>query len=98
MCRDLNFQHDPDRLDIDQITAQKLYARVIIEPDESINVKRILAAPGATVVAPSGNASPPVAATAAPAPAPPLPRKGRKAAAAAPVTSRRAARPARQCR
>jgi hypothetical protein len=74
----LNFQHDPDRLDIDQIRAQKLYARVIIEPDESINVKRILAAPGATVVAPSGNTRPPVAGTAAPAPAPPLPRKGRK--------------------
>jgi hypothetical protein len=78
----LNFQHDPDRLDIDQITARKFYARVIVEPDESINVKRILAAPGATVVAPSGNASPPVAATAASAPAPPLPRKGRKAASA----------------
>jgi Domain of Unknown Function (DUF748) len=87
--RGLNFQHDPDRLDIDQIAAQKLYARVIIEPDESINLKRILAGPGATVVAPSGNATPPLAATAAPAPAPPLPRKGRKsptapASAAAP--------------
>jgi hypothetical protein len=78
----LDFQHDPDRLDIDQITARKFYARVIIEPDESINVKRILAAPGATVVAPSGNASPPVAATAASAPAPPLPRKGRKGGSA----------------
>jgi hypothetical protein len=78
----LNFQHDPDRLDIDQVRAQKLYARVIIEPDESINVKRILAAPGATVVAPGGNESPAVTATAAPAPAPPLPRKGRKSAAA----------------
>jgi hypothetical protein len=51
----LNFQHDPDRLDIDQIKAQQLYARVIVEPDESINVKRILAAPGATVVVPSGD-------------------------------------------
>ncbi len=81
----LNFQHDPDRLDIDQIAARKLYARVIIEPDESINVKRILAAPGATVVAPSGDARPPLAATAAPAPAPPLPRKGRKPAASAPA-------------
>jgi hypothetical protein len=90
----LNFQHDPDRLDIDQITARKFYARVIIEPDESINVKRILAAPGATVVAPSGNTSPPVAATAAPAPAPPLPRNGRKAASAAPVTPAPAAGPA----
>jgi Domain of Unknown Function (DUF748) len=86
----LNFQHDPDRLDIDQITARKFYARVIIEPDESINVKRILAAPGATLVTPSGDARPPIAATAAPAPAAPLPRKGRKplatsAAAAAPA-------------
>jgi hypothetical protein len=78
----LNFQHDPDRLDIDQVTAAKLYARVIIEPDESINVKRVLAGPGATVVAPSGGAAPPIAATAAPAPAAPLPRTGRKPAPA----------------
>jgi hypothetical protein len=84
----LNFQHDPDRLDIDQVAARKLYARVIIEPDESINVKRVLTGPGATVVAPSGNTGPPIAATAAPAP--PLPRTGKKpapakgAAAAAP--------------
>jgi Domain of Unknown Function (DUF748) len=78
----LNFQHDPDRLDIDQITVRKLYARVIVEPDESMNVKRILAGPGATVVAPSGDTGPPLAATAAPAPAAPLPRKGRKGPAA----------------
>jgi hypothetical protein len=78
----LKFQHDPDRLDIDQVLARKLYARVIIEPDESINVKRVLAGPGATVVAPGGNAGAPVVATAAPAPAPPLPRKGGKGAAA----------------
>jgi hypothetical protein len=76
----LNYQHDPDRLDIAQVSARKLYARVIVEPDESINVKRVLAGPGATVIAPSGNSNPPVAATAAPAPAPPLPRKGRNAA------------------
>jgi hypothetical protein len=78
----LNFQHDPDRLDIDQVTAGKLYARVIIEPDESINVKRVLAGPSATVVAPSGNTGPPIAATAAPAPAAPLPRAGKKPAPA----------------
>ena len=71
----LKFQHIPDRLDIEQILARKLYARVILEPDESINVKRVLAGPGATVVAPSGTKGPPVAATAAPAPAPPLPGK-----------------------
>jgi Domain of Unknown Function (DUF748) len=90
----LNFQHDPDRLEIDQVRAQKLYARVIIEPDESINVKRILAAPGATVVAPSGNASPAVTATAAPAPALPLPRKGRKSATAPAPAAAPAAGPA----
>jgi hypothetical protein len=83
----LNFQHDPDRLDIDLVTARKPYARVIIEPDESINVKRVLAGPGATVVVPSGNAGPPVAATAAPAPAPPLPRRGRKSVPAAAATA-----------
>jgi len=90
----LNFQHDPDRLDIDQVTARKLYARVIIEPDESINVKRVLTGPGATVVRPSGNTGPPIAATAEPAPAAPLPRTRMKsgpakgaAAAAAPAAS-----------
>jgi hypothetical protein len=92
----LNFQHDPDRLDIDQIAAHKLYARVIIEPDESINVKRVLSGPGATVVVPSGNAGPPVAATAAPAPAPPLPppRKGRKSVPAAAASAPAPAPPA----
>jgi len=82
----LNFQHQPDRLEIDQVTARKLYARVMVEPDESINVKRVLAGPGATVTAPSGNTGPPVAATAAPAPAAPLPRAGKKR-----VPARRAA-------
>jgi hypothetical protein len=61
---EVNFQHDPDRLDIDQVTARKLYARVIIEPDSSLNVKRVLAAPGATVVAPAVPGGVPVAATA----------------------------------
>jgi len=90
----LNFQHDPDRLDIDLVSAQKLYARVIIEPDESINVKRILAAPGATVVAPSGDTRPAVSATAAPAPAPPLARKGRKPSVAPATAAAPAAGPA----
>ena len=30
----LSFQHDPDRLDIDLVAARKLYARVIVEPDD----------------------------------------------------------------
>ena len=60
----LNYQRDPDRLDIDQVVARKLYARVIIEPDASINVKRVLAGPGATVTAPSGPGGGQVTATA----------------------------------
>lgn len=60
----LDFQYAPDRLDIEQVAARKLYARVIIEPDESINVKRILARPGATVVAPGDNL--PISSAAAP--------------------------------
>jgi hypothetical protein len=87
----LNFQQDPDRLDIDQVAARKLYARVIIEPDESINVKRVLAGPGATVVVPSGNRAPPIAATAAPpampVPAPAPPRNGRKSVRGAAATA-----------
>jgi Domain of Unknown Function (DUF748) len=65
----LSLQHNPDRLDIDQVLARKAYARVIIEPDSSINVKRVLAAAGATVVAPAGPGAASVAATAPPAPA-----------------------------
>jgi len=72
----VKFQHDPDELDIDQVTARKLYARVIIEPDTSLNVKRVLAGPGATVVAPAGPGGVPVAVT---APAAPKPVPGRHA-------------------
>jgi hypothetical protein len=64
------FQHDPDRLDVQQVVARKLYARVIIEPDTSLNVKRVLAGPGATVVAAPAPGGAPVAAT-APVPATP---------------------------
>ena len=85
----LNYQRDPDRLDIDQILARKLYARVIIEPDASINVKRVLAGPGATVTAPSGSSGGQVTATAeAPAVQParpkPQPKAGTRAPAVAP--------------
>jgi hypothetical protein len=90
---EVNFQHDPDRLDINQVTARKLYARVIIEPDTSLNVKRVLAGPGATVVAPAGPRGVPVAATAPVEAAPkPAPRKharnksARTMAAPAPAT------------
>jgi hypothetical protein len=81
----LNYQHAPDRLDIDQVTAQKAYARVIIEPDTSINVKRVLAGPGATLTVPAapGSSAAPVAVT-APAPPPGSKTRARKPAAATP--------------
>jgi hypothetical protein len=47
----LNYTQGPDRLDIDKIIARKLYARVIIEADETINAKRVLMLPGADVAA-----------------------------------------------
>lgn len=53
----VTFQHDPDRLDIEQVMARKLYARVIVEPDTSLNVKRVLAGPGATLIAPAAPAA-----------------------------------------
>jgi hypothetical protein len=83
----VKFQHDPDRLDIERVTARKLYARVIIEPDSSLNVKRVLAGPGATVIAPAPPGGAPVVATAAaPAPAP----ARTKNAAARPVSAKAA--------
>lgn len=45
--RGLKFQREPDRLTIARIVAQAPYARVIIEPDQTLNVKRILTGPGA---------------------------------------------------
>ncbi len=53
----VNYQHDPDRLDIAQVVARKLYARVIIESDRSLNVKRVLAAPGSVPASPSSEAT-----------------------------------------
>jgi hypothetical protein len=71
----VNYQHDPDRLDIDQVTARKLYARVIVEPDTSLNVKRVLAGPGATIVAPPAPGGKPVAVTADTNPKPASPAR-----------------------
>jgi hypothetical protein len=44
----LKYSQGPDRLDIEQIVASKLYARVIVESDESLNVKRVLKIPATT--------------------------------------------------
>jgi Domain of Unknown Function (DUF748) len=79
----MNFQHDPDRLDIEQVTARKFYARVIVEPDSSLNVTRVMAGPGATLVAPSGAGGAAEVATAGnPAPVPDTRAKKKPKAAA----------------
>jgi len=80
----MSYQHGPDRLDIDQVIARKLYARVIVEPDSTLNVTRVLAGPGATVVAPAPPGGSKVTATAAVKPQP-APAKPAKPAAAAPM-------------
>jgi Domain of Unknown Function (DUF748) len=53
----LNYSLNPDRLDIDQVVARKLYARVIIESDESINVKRVLKIPTVAATPAAGTTS-----------------------------------------
>jgi hypothetical protein len=60
----LNYSKGPDRLDIEQIVARKPYARVIIESDESMNVKRVLTAPGAAAPGTPAPGATPAAATA----------------------------------
>jgi hypothetical protein len=64
----LNYRHDPDRLSIEQIVARKPYARVIIEPDASLNVRRVLAGPAAKSAAGAAAAAalPPAKASATP--------------------------------
>lgn len=50
----IKLQQDPDRLSIDRIVARKPYARVIIEPDRSLNATQILAGPtGTAALAPA---------------------------------------------
>jgi hypothetical protein len=84
----VTFQHAPDRLDIEQVTVGKLYARVIIEPDSSLNVKRVMAGPGATLVVPGAPRGAPVEATAPIKPAPASSKRaGNPAPAGAPATS-----------
>jgi hypothetical protein len=82
----MTYQRAPDRLDIDEVLARKLYARVIIEPDTSMNVTRVLAGPGATVVAPAPPGGSQVVATAAIKPQPALGKAARTRAQAATPT------------
>jgi hypothetical protein len=57
--RGLNYTQGPDRLDIDQVSVRKPYARVMIESDATTNIKRVLTAPGSAAAT-----APPVAAKA----------------------------------
>jgi hypothetical protein len=83
----LTFQHAPDRLDIEQVVASKLYARVIIEPDTTLNVTRVSAGPGATVVAPAPPGGSAVVATAPAHAGPPGGKAARNPVAAAPAAA-----------
>jgi hypothetical protein len=81
----LNYSWNPDRLQIDKILARKLYARVIVESDETINAKRVLRLPGADVP-PASAAAAAAAAVAASGAAPghnAAPASARRKAAAA---------------
>ncbi|MDP9011653.1 MAG: DUF748 domain-containing protein [Pseudomonadota bacterium] len=65
----LNYSQGPDRLDIEQIVARKPYVRVIIESDASLNVKRVLAGPGAAATGAPAAVSRPASRAAASQPA-----------------------------
>ena len=69
--RGLSLQLAPDRLSVAKIIAVQPYARVIVEPDRTVNVRRILAGPGApAAVATSPPASAARASIAQPRPVP----------------------------
>jgi hypothetical protein len=52
----LNYRRAPDRLAITEIVATKPYARVIIESDSTLNVKRVLTGPGSAAATPAAPA------------------------------------------
>jgi len=65
--RGLKFQTEPDRLSIDQVNFRKPYARVIIAPDKTLNIARVLAGNDADAAVSAPKAEAPVAAPAGPA-------------------------------
>jgi hypothetical protein len=79
--RGLDLQHSPDRLDIAEVAVRKPYARVIIEPDTSLNVANALKSSSAVE-----SARAPVDATPAASP-PRAPGKRGGASGAAPVVA-----------
>ncbi|HMK85420.1 MAG TPA: DUF748 domain-containing protein [Steroidobacteraceae bacterium] len=90
--RGLDYSLAPSHLQIAEVVVRKPYARVIIESDSSINVKRVLTAPGAASAAPS-----PTAASQSPAPArAAAPATAAAAAPSAPAHSSGAHAPAKR--
>jgi hypothetical protein len=74
----IDYRSKPARLRIRNVTLVEPYARVIIAPDQTLNIKQVLAAPGARArpaagPAPAAAATTATAAGAAPAPAPRAP-------------------------
>jgi hypothetical protein len=55
---DIRYRSSPASLQIGTVTALELYAPMIIAPDQSLNIKKVLTAPGAAAKA---NAAPPAA-------------------------------------
>ncbi len=51
--RGIDFRQGPDRLDIAQVLINKLYARVVVLPDRTLNVSRVMAGPHAEAVTPA---------------------------------------------
>ncbi len=89
--RGIAFSHNPDRLDVAEVILRKPYARVIVEADGSLNVKRVLTAPGA---APASTVAPTPIAAAAPVgePAKAAGSAGGKAGAGGPAAAGGASR------
>ncbi len=74
----LDVQQGPDRLEIAEIAVRKPYARVIIEPDATLNVKRVLNGPGGAPPAPARAAGSAPAEVATAPVAAKAPRRGAK--------------------
>ncbi len=79
--RGLNYHRAPDGLAVAEVVVRKPYARVIIESDASMNVKRVLTAPGT-----AGPTAPPPASPPASPPSAPPPRSAGPARTAGAVT------------
>jgi Domain of Unknown Function (DUF748) len=82
----LSYRSQPASLRIASVTALEPYARVIVTPDRSLNITRVLTAPGAKPAQsePPAPAAPQAAPDSGAAPPAAKSRKGKPAAAAAP--------------